>query len=426
MLRKFISLVFACVSLAGFAQSNGSVAQLFNAKIDSLLSASSAVDGGDISSSPVYARMFAPPVLYGSVINRGFAEGFSFGDNVAPNTLGTDEKRTAVIDALLLDVYKNHPTKVYMTEEELRSEVSAADIAKEAPLTIDLVDDTPIVVPENVVGGLKTTVKKPNYWRTSGSFDLKFTQNFISPNWSQGGENNRTMLAILVLNFNYDDKDKITFTNKFDATLGFTTVEADTVHSFRTNNDKLRLESTLGYKMVKNVDIAVKSKLETQALPNYPTNNPDFVSKFMAPFYANFSFGINYKPSWKNLALEIYVAPLSAFNYRYVRYGWLASRYGIEEGRHHSKDYGTQVVVTVPSATFFKILNWWSRAEYYTNYDRTFFSWENKFDIKLNRYFSVSMLVHTRFDDTSRALYDKDYGYWQLKEYMMMGLAYSW
>ena len=178
--------------------------------------------------------------------------------------------------------------------------------------------------------------------------------------------------------------------------------------------------------MVKNVDIAVKSKLETQALPNYPTNNPDFVSKFMAPFYANFSFGINYKPSWKNLALEIYVAPLSAFNYRYVRYGWLASRYGIEEGRHHSKDYGTQVVVTVPNATFFKILNWWSRAEYYTNYDRTFFSWENKLDIKLNRYFSVSMLVHTRFDDTSRALYDKDYGYWQLKEYMMMGLAYSW
>ena len=277
-----------------------------------------------------------------------------------------------------------------------------------------------------MVGGLKTTVNKPSYWRVSGSFDLKFTQNYVSSNWSQGGENSRVMMATLVLNMNYDDKDRITFRNKFDANLGFTTVEGDTLHSFKTNNDKLRLESTLGYKLIKNFDITAKSKLETQMLPNYPSNSYNFVSKFMAPFDATFSVGINYKPQWKNISLSVFLAPLSAYNYKFVRYDNLVSRYGIKEGRHHREDFGTQLVVEVPSATFFKILNWWSRAEFYTNYARSFFSWENKFDIKLTRYFSVSMLVHTRFDDSSPGLKDKKHGYWQLKEYMTMGFTYSW
>ena len=427
MIKRFLSLVLVALSCNLVAQEKSSVSDFFIAKIDSMINsgATSSDDGGYISSNPVFVKMMASPVLYGSVINRGFTEGFEY-NNVLPNSLGADEKRSSIIDAMMMNMYKNHPTAVALTEEQLRSETPVADVSREAPLKIDLTQQISPIMPDNVTGGLKTTVNKPNYWRTSGSFDLKFTQNYVSPNWSQGGENARTLLAVLVLNLNYDDKDKITFTNRFDASLGFSTVEADTLHSIKTNNDKIRLESTLGYKITKNLDVAVKSKLETQMLPNYPTNSPDFVSKFLAPFDGYFSMGFNYKPVWNNFRVEVYVAPLSAFNYRYVRYGYLASRYGIEEGRHHRKDYGTQIVVTVPSATLFKLVNWWSRAEYYTNYDRAFFSWENKFDIKLNRYFSVSMLVHTRFDDSALHLDDDKYGFWQIKEYMMLGMSYSW
>ena len=428
MIKRLLPLVLLVLSCNVFAQEKNSVSDFFISKIDSMIASSAANDataGGYISSNPVYVKMMASPVLYSSVINRGFTEGFGY-ENVLPNSLGADQKRSAVIDAMLMNMYKNHPTGVQLTEEQLRSEAPVADVSREAPLKIELEQFVSPVMPDNVTGGLKTTINKPNYWRTSGSFDLKFTQNYVSPNWSQGGENTRTLLALLVLNLNYDDKDKITFTNRFDASLGFSTVEADTLHSIKTNNDKIRLESTLGYKITKNLDVAVKSKLETQLLPNYPTNSPDFVSKFLAPFDGYFSMGFNYKPVWDNFRVEIYVAPLSAFNYRFVRYGHLASRYGIEEGSHHRKDYGTQIVVTVPSATLFKLVNWWSRAEYYTNYDRAFFSWENKFDIKLNRYFSVSMLVHTRFDDSALHLDDDKYGFWQIKEYMMLGLSYSW
>ena len=167
-------------------------------------------------------------------------------------------------------------------------------------------------------------------------------------------------------------------------------------------------------------------KLESQSLPNYPTNSPDFVSNFMAPFDANFSVGLNYKPTWEKFRFELYVAPLSAYNYKFVRYGDLASRYGIRQGRHHKEDFGTQVVLTVPTQKIFKIVDWYSRAEYYTNYSRAFFQWENKFDISLNRYLTASLSLHARFDDSAPGLYDDEYGYWQIKEFMTLGVTYSW
>lgn len=430
-MKKSIFLICVlCISSFAMAQSNSSALDYFKAKIDSLV-ADTLYTGNvydeEMSASPVYARLFTPPVLYNSVINKAFCSGFDVVPGSGESTLFTDEKRSSVIDAMLMNVYREYPSKVFVTEEDLRNETPVPSLEKvDEVVKIELLNSPVINVPDNVAGGLKTTVKKPSYWRTSGSFDLKFTQNYVSRNWSQGGDNSRMMLAILVLNLNYDDKDKITFTNKFDAQLGFSTVEGDTLHNFKTNNDKLRLESTFGYKLVNKLDLTVKSKLETQSLPNYPTNSYDFVSKFMAPFDATFSVGLNYKPTWKNFSLTVFLAPLSAYNYRFVRYDHLVSRYGIRETRHHREDFGTQLVVEVPTATFFNILQWWSRAEFYTNYARSFFSWENRFDIKLNRYFSVSMLVNTRFDDSSPGLKDEKYGYFQLKEYMTLGFSYSW
>ena len=425
----FFTLCLFASSLV-VAQNINSVSSFFNAKIDSLVANavfSEYDDDEPISSNPVYLKLMTTPVVYSSVINKGLTQGFSYSPGLGNHALAADEKRSSVIDATLLSVYKEYPGKVRMTEEQLRGEVAAPQAEKVEEVSVLNFSEAPVLeMPDNVTGDLQTTVNKPNYWRTSGSFDLKFTQNYVSSNWSQGGENSRTLLAILVLKLNYDDKKKITFTNRFEANLGFTTVQDDEYHSYKTNNDRLRLESNLGYKLVDKLDVTIKSNLQTQMLPNYPSNSRDFVSKFMAPFDATFSLGFNYKPTWKNLSLEVFLAPLSAYNYKFVRYRDLATRYGIRPTRHHKEDFGTQLVVTVPTATFFKILNWWSRAEFYTNYERSYLSWENKFDIKLNRYFSVSMLIHTRFDDSSPSMKDCNHGYWQYKEYMTMGLSYSW
>lgn len=399
----------------------------FNKGIDAIAAEANVIGDSkeDEKTNHVYSRMFSSPVLYSDVIERAFSNG-NDDAGTESDMLAMDDKRTAVIDKLLLDVYTSHPDKVAMTEEQLRSENAYSGVdAKEKKLAMSLSRPS-MDIPENVDGGMKTTVVKPNYWSTKGRIGLKFTQNYISGNWFQGGESNNTMLGELDFDLNYDDKNRITFKTHFDIDLGFATTKADTLHSFKTNTDRLRIESTFGYKLVKNLDIAAKMKLESQSLPNYPTNSPDFVSNFMAPFDANFSVGLNYKPTWEKFRCEVYFAPLSAYNYRFVRYGSLVERYGIRQGRHHKEDFGTQLVVTVPSQRIFGLVDWYSRAEYYTNYARVFFQWENKFDVSLNRYLTASLSLHARFDDSAPGLYDNDYGYWQIKEFMTLGVTYSW
>lgn len=422
-------LLLSFLALPSVAQKS-SVYSFFEKGISELVSESKDVKSGDDEekTNHVYSRLFVAPVLYSSVLNKACADNVD--DDVSDisdsKLISMDEKRTAVIDKLLLDMYCTSPERIEMTEEDLDKEIVHSDIALSEESGSLKKADTKMYIPDNLQGGMKTTVVKPNYWSTKGRVELKFTQNYVSGNWFQGGESNKTMFGQFDFDLNYDDKDRITFKTHFDVDLGFATTKADTLHSFKTNTDRLRIESTLGYKMVKNLDVTVKVKLESQSLPNYPTNNPDFVSNFMAPFDANFSIGINYKPTWKEFRVEIFCAPLSAYNYRFVRYGDLTSRYGIRKGRHHKEDFGTQFIVTVPRQKIMKLVDWYSRAELYTNYARTFFQWENSFDVSLNRYLTASLSLHARFDDSARHLYDDEYGYWQIKEFMTLGVIYSW
>lgn len=423
--RLSLLLLFSFVAFSAMSQKS-SVYKFFNKGIDALVQESNNVEENydEEKSNPVYSRLFSTPVLYNSVLNKACAK-TEDDENSDSEMVAMDEKRSAVIDKLLLDMYCTHPEKIAMTEDELMQEKTLEGVSVEEKPALEMANAR-VDIPENVAGGMKTTVIKPNYWSTSGRVELKFTQNYVSGNWFQGGESNKTMLGQLDFDLNYDDKDRITFRTHFDVDLGFATTKADTLHSFKTNTDRLRIESTLGYKMVKNLDITMKVKLESQSLPNYPTNNPDFVSNFMAPFDANFSVGINYKPTWKKFRMEIFCAPLSAYNYRFVRYGDLTSRYGIRKGRHHKEDFGTQFIVTVPRQKIMKLVEWYSRAELYTNYARTFFQWENSFNVSLNRYLTASLSLHARFDDSAPRLYDDEYGYWQIKELMTLGVTYSW
>ena len=120
------------------------------------------------------------------------------------------------------------------------------------------------------------------------------------------------------------------------------------------------------------------------------------------------------------------MAPLSAFNYKYVRFSDIALNYGIEAGRKYKMDYGTQVVITIPTVRIFKIVDFWTRAEYYTDYSRSFFQWETKFDLALTQYFRASLMLHARFDDSAPGLKDENFGYWQFKELMTFGVSYAW
>lgn len=436
--KLLFSLLISLVVLCAKAQDNQEIVDYYNLKIDELVGKwqNVSADYDEEKTDPVYAKVFTSPVLYNSVIEKAFS---TDAEEENSDLLAMDDKRSEVIDGLMLDVYKNSPELVEMTEDELRSEKSVmAYNHKISALNLNI--NRGLVSEEDVVGGMKTTVVKPNYWKFAGRTSLTFTQNFISPNWYQGGESNYAMLATIDLDLNYDNQDRISWTNHFDFDLGFATYPSDTYHQIKTNTDKIRLESTFGYKLVQYLDLAAKVKGETQTLPYYPSNAEAFSSNFLAPLDVNASLGLNYKPEFGNFKMEVFLAPISSYNFRYVRFANLAPSFGLVDAdgnplrlRH---DFGTQLVVTIPTYKLTSFLDVYSRLEYYlSGYTdnepgvRNFFQWETKFNVALSKYFTASLMLHTRFDDTIVLGEDevsKKWGHWQFQELFTLGVAYTW
>ena len=422
MKAKLSLLLFVSLTICGVkAQSNQEALDYYNLKIDELVSKWQVVsdDFEEDKTNHIYAKVFTAPVLYSSVVEKAVE---ITDEEVNDDFLEMDTKRTEVIDGMMINLYKTAPEKVEMTEAQLRDEKMMPKNVSSAMAPVFSMSK--VYVPENVDGGMKTTVVKPNYWKFAGHTSLTFTQSFISDNWYQGGEKNYySMLATVDLDLNYDDQNRITWTNHFDFDLGFATYQSGEDLRMKTNTDKIRLESTFGYKLVKSLDIAAKLKVESQSLPNYHVDTKDLISACLSPLDANASVGLNYKPDLGDFKIEIYLAPFSGYNLRYVRHDELTEAYGLGAA-HIKQDYGTQLVVTIPTYQLTSFLDVYSRLEYYTNYHRAFFQWETKFNVALSKYFTASLMLNTRYDDS--VTFNENWKFWQLKELFTLGVAYKW
>ena len=117
----FLLSVFAVNAV--LAQNNSALLDYYNAKIDAAVEAARerTEDLEEDKTNHVYAKMFTTPVLYSSVIERAFgmAERHSWDTG---GEMAMDEKRSEVIDGIMLNMYKSSPRMVKMTEEKLREE----------------------------------------------------------------------------------------------------------------------------------------------------------------------------------------------------------------------------------------------------------------------------------------------------------------
>lgn len=109
-------------------------------------------------------------------------------------------------------------------------------------------------------------VVRPNFWTHKGNGYVQFTQHYISDNWYKGGESTNALLSGLVLEANFDDRQRIEFENKLEIKLGFVTAPSDTVHKYKTNADLFRLNSKLGVKAFKNWYYTLAGEFKTQFL----------------------------------------------------------------------------------------------------------------------------------------------------------------
>ena len=266
-------------------------------------------------------------------------------------------------------------------------------------------------------------VKRPNFWTFSGDYALQFLQNYVSGNWYKGGESNYSALASLVMQANYNNKQKVKWENRLELKYGMQSSRSDSLHSFKSTEDLIRLTSKLGLQATKRWYYTVQFIGNTQFSHSYRSNDPKIYSAFAAPLNINLSIGMDYSVDWMNHRLKgnFHLAPL-AYNMKYTRMLELTRRLGIKDGNHFLHDFGSEFTVDL-EWQLMESLTWKTRLYGYSTYKRTELEWENTFTFRFNRYISSRVFIYPRFDDGVGR--DDHYAFWQLKEFASIGFQYS-
>ena len=244
-------------------------------------------------------------------------------------------------------------------------------------------------------------------------------------------------MGSLTLEANYDNKSKWKWENKLEMKLGFQTSRTDSVHRFKANEDLIRYTGKVGMQAAKRWYYTLQVLAYTQFSRGFKANDIRTYSDFMSPFNLSVGLGMDYKVEWLNKKITgtINLSPL-AVNYRYVgrtgfrkqnnpavdEFDWFPSRYGIDAGKHHKTDLGSQLTASLE----WKIndnVTWKTRLFAFSSFHRAEIEWENTFSLRVSKYISANIFLFPRFDDANTR--DDKLGFWQFKEYSSLGFSYN-
>ena len=391
----------------------------YKLRIDSLLAATDSIGqlyGGTHPEGRFY-QLFAPMTYYHQPAKSALRYAvYEEGEN--------DEVRDE-INQVLMNIYLNRPDLVVNSEGRLRRVGGVNnDIIAPIQQNVELVGQEPVADDDPVDDApVEVLVKKPNFWQFKGDYFLQGLQNYISGNWYKGGESNYSLLTSITMEANYNNKQKVKWDNKLEMKLGFMTSKGDSVHSFKSSEDLLRLTSQLGLQASKKWYYTLQLLAYTQFYRGYQSNDYRVYSDFMSPFTLNLSLGMDYNVEAfnKKLTGTVHLAPF-AYNFKYVDRLPLSTKNGLDAGKHVLHDFGSQFTVDLKWAMAENI-SWQTRLYGFTTFSRAEMEWENTFTFKFNKYISTKLFIYPRFDDNTTR--DDHHGYWQFKEFFSIGFSYN-
>lgn len=383
---------------------------------DSLLMCRQRIDSMKMDSGDSrYAQLFTPLTFYHGPAARML--------RLKPQE-GVKDSLGTMLDQTLMDVYLKRPDLVRNTESHLK-EVGAPLAAQSKPMKNhpDIVEQVAPKAIEVDAAPMDIIITRPNFWTIGGDYYLQFLQNYVSDNWYKGGESNYSVLGRVTMFANYNNKQKVKWDNKVEMRLGYQISKGDTVHTLKTSDDMIRYTGKLGLQASRKWYYTIQLIGQTQFTHGYKSNDKKVYSDFFSPFNLNLSVGMDYNVDWFNHRLKgsAHLAPL-AFNWKYVGRASLATRYGLDEGKHGMTDYGSECTFDLAWQIADNI-KWKTRLWGYTTYKRAEIEWENTISFQFNRYISTNIFLYPRFDDGVKR--KDDDSYWQFKEFMSVGFSYS-
>lgn len=369
-------------------------------------------EAADTLANPYYFRLFASPTFYDKTVKSLFSLSRPHQDY-----------RLMLENQALGNVYAYQPWLIQNLSEE-QDNVTPESYGQVVKPSVQLSQQVKEKANDDFhLNDIDIVVRKPVFWNIRTNVSFQLMQNYISDNWYKGGESNRSFLATLDLQANYDNKQKITFNNHLEMKFGLQSSSSDTQHRYKTNTDLLRLTNELGIKASKHWYYSAMLQSWTQFYRSYRKNDRHVRSDFMSPFESLFTIGMKYSMTTKNkcFSINVNLSPF-AYDFKYVDRLGLAPSFGLKPARHMRFDYGSNVTITA-RWTPWKTISWDSRFYYYTSYKYTQIEWENTLYLRINRFLSTKLFFYPRFDDNVRRKDGKSY--FQFKEFLSVGLDYT-
>lgn len=424
---------------SGLNDSIAEVGARYAARIDSLAAASRRIRPHEVKAldNPYYYPLF----VGNTVMQMPLHETIGSLPTAAATTRGLSIMPTSLpqMSWTLIEAYATHPELVRLnlaapTIESITAAVEtstalpadekpAAQTREEAKMTaaapIEISKETHTDLDEELdLSDFHIHIRRPNFWVFKGQFSAQFMQYYVTDNWYKGGDNHVSMLGNFNIEANYDNKRKLTFSNRLETKLGFQSAPNDTHHKFRTNADLIRLTDKLGIKAWHHWDYTFMLQSWTQFYKNYQSNSDNVASDFMSPFEAVLSAGMDYKLQKKRVNFTATLSPVAA-NMKYCDREGLIGKHGIEAGKHSKIDLGSTVTVNM-TLKFCEQVNWATRLYAFYDYKGHIKTeWENTVNLKVNKYLSTKLFLYPRFDNNVKR---DDEKYLQFNEYLSVGL----
>ncbi len=257
-------------------------------------------------------------------------------------------------------------------------------------------------------------------WYFKMSSSINTTQLYLK-NWAAGGNSSLNITGIFNSVVLYR-KDKRAWDNSVNLSYGRSIVDFS-IPSIKTE-DRFDFSSKYGQQASKNWYYSFLLSVRSQVAPGYttlPSGLPDYtkgkVSDLFAPAYAVSALGMDYKPK---KGISAFFAPLT-YRATFVMNADLANagQFGVTPavrdangnilvpGKRRRNEIGGYIRLNYTNVILDNI-NWTSKLELFSNYTKTpenvDVNWENNFNMKVNKYLSVTIAAQLIYDDDIRII----------------------